>query len=164
VKEGKSAAVRLHTRMHNMLKELGKSAVGLAMTLVGYLLKTGTGRKADNKDDHRPISRFSVPGKIEQHLLRLDLQDALEGGLSDAQFAERKGFGAELALFVILSFLHSRKGKKTLVALVDIKSAYDATWKPGLWLKLYAMGVRGKLWSLMVSMMAKFPTQLTCDD
>jgi hypothetical protein len=82
----------------------------------------------------------------------------------EAQFAEKKGYGAELALLVLIALLHSRKGIPTFLAYVDIKGAYDALWKEGLFFKLYAKGVRGSLWTLLVSVVQAFPTRISHND
>jgi hypothetical protein len=161
VKEAGNAAATMHAKMHEYMRELGKSPEEVSATLVGYMLKTGEGREPGNASDHRPISRFSIPGKVQQRLLKLDVNETLEGMSAEGQFAEEKGAGAELALFVLRSFLLMRKGEKTVVALIDVKSAYDATWKEGLWLKIYAMGLRGKLWALITSMLESFPTRVS---
>ena len=65
-----------------------------------------------------------------------------------------------MAAFVISSVLHARKQEQTLVAFVDIKGAYDATWKDGLFLKLHAAGLRSKVWRLLRSVLSVRPTRL----
>jgi hypothetical protein len=33
-----------------------------------------------------------------------------------------------------------------LAWLVDLEKAYDSTWREGLMVKLYNMGIKGKIW------------------
>ena len=46
---------------------------------------------------------------------------------------------------------HLKEGKKTLFFL-DIQKAYDSVWCNGLWLKLWTMVVKGKMWHVIKTM------------
>ena len=38
-----------------------------------------------------------------------------------------------------------RKGKHTYAFLLDVHKAYDTVWHDGLWVKLWDMGVKGRM-------------------
>jgi hypothetical protein len=40
----------------------------------------------------------------------------------------------------------SIKDECTLAWLVDLEKAYDSIWREGLMVKLYNMGIKGKIW------------------
>ena len=42
-----------------------------------------------------------------------------------------------------------RKGKQTYAFFLDVHKAYDTVWRDGLWVKMWDMGVRGKLWRVI---------------
>jgi ribonuclease P/MRP protein subunit RPP40 len=42
--------------------------------------------------------------------------------------------------------------KKLYCAFVDFKKAFDSVYRNGLWVKLYNMGLRGKVWSVLRNM------------
>ena len=42
-----------------------------------------------------------------------------------------------------------REGKKTNALFLDVKKAYDTVWRDGLWVKLWDLGVRGKMWRVI---------------
>ena len=47
---------------------------------------------------------------------------------------------------------HLKEGKKTFSFFLDIQKAYDSVWCNGLWLKLWNMGVKGKIWRVIKTM------------
>ena len=42
-----------------------------------------------------------------------------------------------------------KEGKETYAFFLDVKKAYDTVWRDGLWLKLWDMGVRGRMWRVI---------------
>ena len=42
-----------------------------------------------------------------------------------------------------------REGKQTYAFFLDVQKAYDTVWRDGLWVKMWDMGVRGKLWRVV---------------
>ena len=38
-----------------------------------------------------------------------------------------------------------REGKTTYAFFLDVQKAYDMVWRDGLWLKLWDMGVKGRI-------------------
>ena len=45
-----------------------------------------------------------------------------------------------------------KEGKKTFAFFLDIQKEYDSVWRNGLWLKLWNMGVKVKIWCVNKSM------------
>ena len=45
-----------------------------------------------------------------------------------------------------------KEGKVTYAFFLDVKKAYDTVWRDGLWLKLWEMGVMGKVWRVIKQM------------
>ena len=45
-----------------------------------------------------------------------------------------------------------KEGKRTYAFFLDIQKAYDTIWRNGLWLKLWDMGVKGKIWRVIKQM------------
>ena len=45
-----------------------------------------------------------------------------------------------------------KRDKVTYAFFLDVKKAYDTVWHDGLWLKLWEMGVRGKVWRIIKQM------------
>ena len=39
--------------------------------------------------------------------------------------------------------------KVTYAFLLDVKKTYDTVWRDGLWLKLWEMGIRRKVWRVV---------------
>ena len=42
-----------------------------------------------------------------------------------------------------------REGKKTYAFFLDVQKAYDTVWRNGLWVKMWELGVRGKMWRVI---------------
>ena len=45
-----------------------------------------------------------------------------------------------------------REDKETYAFILDVQKAYDTVWRDGLWLKLWDMGVKGRMWSVIKKM------------
>ena len=45
-----------------------------------------------------------------------------------------------------------REGKKTYAFSLDVQKAYDTVWRNGLWVKLWDLGVRGRMWRVIKRM------------
>ena len=45
-----------------------------------------------------------------------------------------------------------REGKTTYAFFLDVRKAYDTVWRDGLWLKLWDMGVKGRMWRVIKKM------------
>ena len=45
-----------------------------------------------------------------------------------------------------------REGKTTYAFFLDVQKAYDMVWRDGLWLKLWDMGMKGRIWRVIKKM------------
>ena len=72
--------------------------------------------------------------------------------LSDAQGGFRKGRSTIDHIFVVAETVRSRLLSRTYACFLDIKSAYDHVFRDGLWFKLYQLGMRGKLWRVLMAL------------
>ena len=45
-----------------------------------------------------------------------------------------------------------KEDKETYAFFLDVQKAYDTVWRDGLWLKLWDMGVKGRMWRVIKKM------------
>ena len=45
-----------------------------------------------------------------------------------------------------------REGKHTYAFFLDVRKAYDTVWRDGLWVKLWDMGMKGRMWCVIKNM------------
>ena len=45
-----------------------------------------------------------------------------------------------------------RENKHTYTFFLDVQKAYDTVWRDGLWLKLWDLGVKGRMWRVIKKM------------
>ena len=74
--------------------------------------------------------------------------------ISDAQFGFRKGRSTIDASFILHSIVNRflNENKRLYCTFVDLKQCFDSIYINGLWLKLYNMGLNGKLLRVIRSM------------
>lgn len=97
--------------------------------------------------NYRGITLGSHIGKVFCSILKERLYQAVDGVIiGEAQGGFRKNRQTVDHLFVVsgISQLRRIEGKKTWLAFLDLKKAYDSVWREGLWEKLEAYGVKGK--------------------
>ena len=46
----------------------------------------------------------------------------------------------------------SRKGKRTFLAFVDLRKAYDLVWREALWHRLFEKGIRGRILKMIMEL------------
>ena len=92
--------------------------------------------------------------------MRLHVHEEIGPLQGHSQFADKLGAGADMAVFCIWSVLFYRTGLTTFLLFVDIKGAYDITWKAALGLKLFAAGLQDRVWHLLNSILATYPAHL----
>lgn len=100
----------------------------------------------------RPITLLSCMSKFFERMLLPRLCAQLNPTISDAQAGFR--FGADEQAWLLLETLRLRRllprgRRRTIVAFVDIRKAYDTVWRDGLLYKLWQRGIRGNVWRIM---------------
>lgn len=115
-------------------------------------------KKGDINDtnNYRGITLVSNLGKIFTSVLtkRVETWFDTNNILSDAQFGFRKGSSTEDAIFVLHNLIESALFKKLRLpcAFIDLKKAFDSVYRNALWVKLFRMGLDGKILKIFKAM------------
>ena len=77
-----------------------------------------------------------------------------EGVLHEGQAGFRVNRSCMDNIYTLNEIVHGRlKGdKETYGFFLDVQKVYDTLWQDGLWLKLWDMGVKGKMWRVIKKM------------
>ena len=115
-------------------------------------------KKGDKEDpgNYRGITLLSVVGKVFCKIINNRLVDHLDKGglLHEGQAGFRVKRGCVDNVYTLNELVQGRlrEGKRTYAFFLDVKKAYDTVWRDGLWLKLWEMGVKGKMWRVVKTM------------
>ena len=113
--------------------------------LVVPIHKDGDRSYASN---YRGISLLPVMSKIFEHVLldRLMKWAEAAGVLADEQGGFRPDRGTLDQVFILHEIVADRKERRlpTALAFIDVRKAYDRTWRAGLWLSTNDIGCEGK--------------------
>ena len=106
------------------------------------------GKDATNVESYRPISLTSCFGKIAERMVNERLVWIFEAGglLAPEQAGFRQGMNSidQVNVFVQEVADGFQRSESTYAVFLDLQQAYDRVWRPGLYLKLRAMGVLGR--------------------
>ena len=118
----------------------------------GLIVKKGDKVEPGN---YRGITLLSVVGKVfckNRLVEHLDRETALHEG----QAGFRKNRSCIDNVYTLNEVVQGRlrKDKPTYAFFLDVQKAYDTVWRDayGLWLKLWDMGVKGKMWHVVKGM------------
>ena len=115
-------------------------------------------KKGDKEDpgNYRGFTLLSVVGKVFCKILNDRLVQYLDKSskIHEGQAGFRAGRYCIDNIFTLNELIQGRlkEGKKTFSFFLDIQKAYDSVWRNGLWLKLWNMGVKGKMWRVIKTM------------
>ena len=115
-------------------------------------------KKGDKEDpgNYRGITLLSVVGKVFCKILNDRLVQYLDKSskIHEGQAGFRAGRCCIDNIFTLNELIQGRlkEGKKTFSFFLDIQKAYDSVWRNGLWLKLWNMRVKGKMWRVIKTM------------
>ena len=106
--------------------------------------------------NYRPITLLSVVGKVFGSVIERRLSDWSEENrvIADEQGGFRRRRGTPDLIFILRETILMRRAQNlpTLATFVDARKAYDTVWREGNYVKLYNMGVRGKMWRQLQAM------------
>ena len=117
--------------------------------------KKGVG---DCFDQYRGVTLLSVVGKVFAMVVEARLRSFCEsrGLLTDCQFGFRQGRSCRDPLLVVTEVMEQRgEGERVFLGFLDIAKAYPSVWRKGMWLRLWEVGVRGRMWRVVQSLYAK---------
>ena len=115
-------------------------------------------KKGDKEDpgNYRGITLLSVVGKVFCKILNDRLVKHLDEGqaLHEGQAGFRKKRSCIDNVYTLNEIVQGRlrEGKKTYAFFLDVQKAYDTVWRNGLWVKLWDLGVRGRMWRVIKRM------------
>lgn len=134
------------TDLFNILLDSGYFPDGWTEGIIIPLFKKGNENDVNN---FRGITLVSCLSKVFTAVLNNRINNWCEkySKISDAQFGFRKGFSTVDAVFTLHSLIDHmlNNGKRLYCAFVDLKKAFDSVYRNALWLKLYKLGINGKM-------------------
>jgi endonuclease/exonuclease/phosphatase family metal-dependent hydrolase len=118
--------------------------------LICMLYKDGD---KENPLNYRGITLLSVMYKVYASILNIRLMKWSEeqSKLADEQNGFRPHRSCTDHLFALSEMIRIRKsrGESTYCAFIDLKKAYDRVFRNGLWVQLWNIGVKGKMWRVL---------------
>ena len=115
-------------------------------------------KKGDREDpgNYRGITLLSVVGKVLCKVLNNRLVHCLdkEGVLHEGQAGFRVNRSCMDNVYTLNEIVQGRlkEDKETYAFFLDVQKVYDTVWRDGLWLKLWDMGVKGRMWRVIKKM------------
>ena len=108
--------------------------------------------------NYQPITLLSIIGKLFGSVIESRLSAWSESTLAiaDEQGGFRRSRGTPDLIFLLREIVMTRemRGQCTLATFIDARKAYDTVWREGNYVRLYDLGVRGKLWRQLQKMSA----------
>ena len=166
-----------------MLKNLGPIAKEFLVKLFNKVLEKGTWQwtesmtcmiRKEGKDDYmspgayRPICLSSYIGKILERIIEHRMmQFCLINNIIDEEqegFLPNKNTGRYLYRMVSALKESQRKNLTSLVLLIDFEKAYDSVPIECLLVKVYRLGIRGRLFRLLHSFLSTRTTRIKVND
>ena len=109
-----------------------------------------------NPGNYRPIALLSQISKLFGSIVENRISDWSQTthALADEQGGFRRHRGTPEMIFMLREIILTRKTLNcpTFVTFVDARKAYDSVWREGNWVRLYDLGIRGKLWRQLQAM------------
>ena len=113
-------------------------------------------KKGDKEDgnNYRGITLLSVVDKVYTKIINKRVTNFAEakGLLHESQNGYRPGRGCidHVWTFHAVTSGRMRAGLRTYALFVDVVKAFPSVWRDGLWYKLWEMGIRGKMFRVLV--------------
>ena len=117
-------------------------------------------KKGDREDpgNYRGITLLSVVGKVFCKILNNRLVPCLDKGgtLHEGQAGFRVNRSCMDNVHTLNKIAQGRFREDKEAFFLDVQIAYDTVWRDGLWLKLWDMGVKGRMWRVIKKMYEAF--------
>ena len=114
--------------------------------------------------NYRPVTLLSQIGKLFGSVVenRLSSWSERTRALADEQGGFRRRRGTPELIFMLREIILNRKAhnRPTLTTFIDARKAYDSVWREGNYVRLYDLGVRGKLWRQLQAMNANTESKI----
>ena len=114
--------------------------------------------KGDKEDpgNYRGITLLNVVGKVFCKVLNNRLVRCLDkgGDCNEGQAGYRVNRSCMDNVYSLNEIAQGRlrEDKCTYAFFLDVHKAYDTVWHDGLWVKLWDMGVKGRMWCVFKNM------------
>ena len=110
-------------------------------------------------DNYRGISLLDTMSKWFENVLlaRLTAWSERAHVLADEQGGFRPERSTLDQVFLLHELIGARRERQqpTYACFIDVRKAYDRTWRDGLWTRLHDVGVRGHTWRVLRAMFAR---------
>lgn len=153
LKEGGNPVLKSLTFLFNEVWKVQKTPASWGLGIIVNLFKKGA---REDPGNYRGITLLLAVRKLFCRVLNNRLMGHLdgEGKLHESQAGFRPGRSCEDHIFTLSQIVQGRRrgNQKTFAFFLDVKKAYDSVWRPGLWKKLWDMGVRGRMLRTIISL------------
>ncbi|MES9881905.1 MAG: reverse transcriptase family protein, partial [Sedimenticola sp.] len=155
IKYGGTALFGVLTKLFNRMIETEQIPCACKRGMIIPIYKDNGKSRADPKN-YRPITLLPVIYKLFEKVLHYILTKWISEKEINfphgQQNAYQKHTGAITASFILQESIHHNNelGSKVYVATLDTKQAFDTVWLPGVFHKLSTLGIKGRMWSILV--------------
>ena len=118
----------------------------------------GHNKRKSSIDSYRPVTLLPVMLKIYEKLLYTRITSFLKSANIKFPNSQQQGFQPQLncitTAYTVQEVIQYNidRGSCTYAAFVDIKRAFDTVWHSALFVKLCNLGIRGKVWRIILDM------------
>ena len=118
----------------------------------------GHGKSRVSVESYRPVTLLPVLSKIYEKIIQSRITIHMETNHIVFPNRQQQGFQPMLSCvstaFVVQEVIQYNidNGSCTYAAFLDTKRAFDTVWHCALFVKLYELGIKGKLWRIIVEM------------
>ena len=153
------------TGLFNLCWHAGRIPQGWREAWVTLVHKR-SGTRAD-PSSYRPISLLALVGRLLSAVINKRLYGMLEarGLLVDNQFGFRRNRGCPEAVLTLREVCELRRLnlQPTWLCFIDVAKAYDTVWRDALFVKLFDLVGKPRLWSLLVDWYANDRSRIVAE-
>lgn len=137
---------------------------------VGNIISLFKSNKKDryDKDNYRGITLLNVVGKIFERIILNRWMPFFNdiGFPNRLQFAYQRGKSSIDASMSLLEavYYNCERGSKVYSCFLDSTKAFDTVWIPGLFYKIYNLGIQGKSWRILRNWYSAMTSRVLLDN